>query len=220
MRLTTSFLDAVSIVSGSLSKVSGRTSTSWPFTQVRVGSATTALLNLCLHGSRTARRHCDISCRGRRGTEQGCLRPRTAAAPATADSTVAPAGIEAAASKYKVLKHLKYSGPGKLSLRLGYYDRSRDKGFGWLKVRDKHNITKYSAVEFVAQSPTREHVSAKKYHLHAWANKLRCRNGSVSLRRGKKSGSVWTSVSPRASVRNSESSRCSASAGRESVRTG
>ncbi|WP_158858056.1 hypothetical protein [Streptomyces sp. NRRL B-1347] len=49
---------------------------------------------------------------------------------------------------YKILKHLEYSGPGKASLRVGYYQLITDRGFGWNKVKKKHNITKYSAVEY------------------------------------------------------------------------
>lgn len=58
---------------------------------------------------------------------------------------------------YKILKHLDYSGPGKASLRVGYYNSADDKGFGWNKVKRKHNITKYGAVEYVAKSPNRDH---------------------------------------------------------------
>ncbi|MEU9137773.1 hypothetical protein AB0D33_17710 [Streptomyces sp. NPDC048404] len=45
------------------------------------------------------------------------------------------ADTAAANPAYRILKHLDYSGPGKASLRVGYYDRTHDKGFGWNKVR-------------------------------------------------------------------------------------
>jgi hypothetical protein len=82
---------------------------------------------------------------------------------------------------YKILKHLDYSGPGKASLRLGYYNAGSDKGFGWTKVKKKHNITKYSAVEFVAKSPTREHIGGQSYRHTAYAGKYRCRDGVCRL---------------------------------------
>jgi hypothetical protein len=109
-------------------------------------------------------------------------------APAVAEAQVQTPGQPrtAAASKYKILKHLDYSGPGKVSLRLGYYNAGNDKGFGWRKVRDKHNIRKYSAVEFVAKSPNRKHIKGTKYHLTAWANKLRCVNGRCTVVKSQK----------------------------------
>ncbi|MFE1440029.1 hypothetical protein [Streptomyces sp. NPDC058739] len=83
---------------------------------------------------------------------------------------------------YRVLKHLDYSGPGKASLRVGYYDRDRDKGFGWNKVKKKHNITKYSAVEYVAKSPNRDRVgNTTTYHMTGYAGKYECRNGVCRL---------------------------------------
>jgi hypothetical protein len=83
---------------------------------------------------------------------------------------------------YKVLKHLEYSGPGKASLRVGYYDAARDKGFGWNKVKKKHNITKYSAVEYIAKSPNRDRVgNSTTYHMTGYAGKYECRNGVCRL---------------------------------------
>lgn len=83
---------------------------------------------------------------------------------------------------YKILKHLDYSGPGKASLRVGYYDRAADKGFGWNKVKKKHNITKYSAVEYIAKSPNRNRVgNTTTYHMTGYAGKYRCRNGVCTL---------------------------------------
>ncbi|MFJ4439750.1 hypothetical protein [Streptomyces sp. NPDC088923] len=104
----------------------------------------------------------------------------------TTTPATASAGAEARAAAgdpaYKILKHLDYSGPGKASLRAGYYDRARDKGFGWNKVKKKHNITKYSAVEFIAKSPNRDRVGkTTTYHLTGYAGKYRCRNGVCKL---------------------------------------
>ncbi|MFJ4697679.1 hypothetical protein ACIP5N_05865 [Streptomyces sp. NPDC088768] len=50
------------------------------------------------------------------------------ATPATASAGAADVRTAAADPAYKILKHLDYSGPGKASLRAGYYDRARDKG--------------------------------------------------------------------------------------------
>ncbi|WP_405772195.1 hypothetical protein [Streptomyces sp. NBC_01538] len=95
------------------------------------------------------------------------------------DSTPATAAPNPA---YKILKHLEYSGPGKASLRVGYYDRAADKGFGWNKVKKKHNITKYSAVEYIAKSPNRDRVgNTTTYHMTGYAGKYRCRNGVCTL---------------------------------------
>ncbi|MFE9992822.1 hypothetical protein ACFYRK_38930 [Streptomyces sp. NPDC005381] len=93
-------------------------------------------------------------------------------------------GAEAAAANpaYRVLKHLDYSGPGKASLRVGYYNRAEDKGFGWNKVKKKHNITKYSAVEYIAKSPFRNRLgNSTTYHMTGYAGKYRCRNGVCTL---------------------------------------
>lgn len=82
---------------------------------------------------------------------------------------------------YKILKHLDYKGPGKASLRLGYYNAGSDKGFGWTKVKKKHNITKYSAVEYVAKSPNRDHIGGQSYRHTAYAGKYKCTNGVCRL---------------------------------------
>ncbi|MFD4755105.1 hypothetical protein [Streptomyces sp. NPDC058426] len=50
------------------------------------------------------------------------------ATPATASAGAADVRTAAADPAYKILKHLDHSGPGKASLRAGYYDRARDKG--------------------------------------------------------------------------------------------
>jgi hypothetical protein len=84
-------------------------------------------------------------------------------------------------SAYKILKHLDYSGPGKASLRVGYYNRAEDKGFGWNKVKRKHNITKYGAVEYIAKSPNRNHIGGQSYRMTGYAGKYRCRNGVCHL---------------------------------------
>ncbi|MGX1887251.1 hypothetical protein [Streptomyces sp. NPDC055287] len=82
---------------------------------------------------------------------------------------------------YKILKHLEYRGPGRVSLRLGYYNAAADKGFGWTKVKKKHNITKYSAVEYIAKSPVREHIGGQSYRHTGYAGKYKCRNGVCQL---------------------------------------
>lgn len=103
------------------------------------------------------------------------------ALPAVA-TTSGEAAVAASNPAYRILKHLDYSGPGKASLRVGYYDRSADKGFGWNKLKKKHNITKYSAVEYIAKSPNRERVgNTTTYHMTGYAGKYRCRNGVCTL---------------------------------------
>lgn len=92
------------------------------------------------------------------------------------------AGLQVQADPaYKILKHLEYRGPGKVSLRLGYYNAASDKGFGWTKVKKKHNITKYSAVEYIAKSPVREHIGGQSYRHTGYAGKYECRNGVCRL---------------------------------------
>ncbi|TGB13763.1 hypothetical protein [Streptomyces sp. MZ04] len=88
-----------------------------------------------------------------------------------------------AAPKYKILKNLSYSGPGNMPLRLGYYNKSKDAGFGWTKIKNKHNITKYSAVQALTKSPNRKKVPKSKasYSLTAYAGKYKCSRGVCRL---------------------------------------
>lgn len=103
------------------------------------------------------------------------------AVPAAA-TTNGEAGTAAPNPAYKILKHLDYSGPGKASLRVGYYKRAEDKGFGWNKVKKKHNITKYAAVEYIAKSPNRDRVgNTTTYHMTGYAGKYKCTNGRCRL---------------------------------------
>lgn len=44
-----------------------------------------------------------------------------------------------------------------------------------------HNITKYAAVEYIAKSPNRDHVSGTTYHMTGYAGKYKCRNGVCRL---------------------------------------
>lgn len=62
-----------------------------------------------------------------------------------------------------------------------YYNAASDKGFGWTKVKKKHNITKYSAVEYIAKSPTRNHIGGQSYRHTGYAGKYECRNGVCRL---------------------------------------
>ncbi|MFD4996630.1 hypothetical protein [Streptomyces buecherae] len=128
------------------------------------------------------------------------LRTKFTAITAAAVMTISVAGTASAASDtdsspispptspsvaadpaYKILKHLKYKGPGHASLRVGYYNSAKDKGFGWNKLKKKHNITKYGAVEYVAQSPNRDHIGGQSYREIAYAGKYKCRNGVCKL---------------------------------------
>jgi hypothetical protein len=115
------------------------------------------------------------------------LVPTAAALAALAGSATVPAHSAtheyrpraAAAGKYRILKSLKYSGPGDVPLRLGYY---RDgKGFGWTKIKKKHALTKYSAVEYVTRGPNRKSQGGTSYKMWAYAGKYNCRNGSCRL---------------------------------------
>lgn len=103
-------------------------------------------------------------------------------ASAVSDTNSPPAPPSTAADPaYKILKHLKYKGPGHASLRVGYYNSGQDKGFGWNKLKKKHNITKYGAVEYVAQSPNRQRIGGKSHREIAYAGKYKCRNGVCKL---------------------------------------
>ncbi|NBE55920.1 hypothetical protein GUY60_31690, partial [Streptomyces sp. YC537] len=64
-------------------------------------------------------------------------------------------------------------------------------GWGWNKVKGKHNITKYGAVEYTAKSPKREHVGGTSYRSTAYAGKYRCRDGVCTLVKQYK---VWLTV--------------------------
>jgi len=47
-------------------------------------------------------------------------------------------------------------------LRHGYYDSTKDEGFGWDKVWNKHGITDYRAVRAILESPSRFPTSTGK----------------------------------------------------------
>ncbi|MFD7897909.1 hypothetical protein ACFV0C_37595 [Streptomyces sp. NPDC059568] len=96
-------------------------------------------------------------------------------------STTATAVGAKADPAYKILKQLDYRGPGRAALRLGYYTAASDKGFGWTKVKNKHNITKYSAVEYIAKSPNRRHIGGQSYRESGYAGKYACGRGVCRL---------------------------------------
>ncbi|WP_409236542.1 hypothetical protein [Streptomyces sp. PA5.6] len=100
--------------------------------------------------------------------------------PAAASTSSTPE-TQAADPAYRILKHLDYYGPGKASLRVGYYQLMVDRGFGWNKIKKKHNITKYGAVEYIAKSPKRENIGGQSYRSTGYAGKYRCRNGICHL---------------------------------------
>ncbi|MEV7864748.1 hypothetical protein AB0P17_01270 [Streptomyces sp. NPDC088124] len=89
--------------------------------------------------------------------------------------------VRAADPAYKVLVLLKYKGPGNAALRAGTYNASTGGGWGWNKVKKKHKITKYSALEYVTKGPNREHQGGTTYRSHAYAGKYRCTNGRCTL---------------------------------------
>ncbi|TGB16094.1 hypothetical protein [Streptomyces sp. MZ04] len=90
---------------------------------------------------------------------------------------------KAATGKYKILKSLDYRRAGNMPLRQGYY--SGGKGFGWTKVKKKHNITKYAAVEYIAKSPkykatdkiTKKHPKHTSFTFWGYSQKIKCTNG-------------------------------------------
>ncbi|WP_251096260.1 hypothetical protein [Streptomyces sp. Caat 7-52] len=78
---------------------------------------------------------------------------------------------------------MKYSGPGNMPLRQGYFTRrdGRESGFGWTKIKKKHAITKYGAIEFITKGPNRKHQGGTSYKQWAYAGKYKCRNGVCRL---------------------------------------
>ncbi|MGX7757249.1 hypothetical protein ACWQ06_01120 [Streptomyces angustmyceticus] len=82
--------------------------------------------------------------------------------------------VKAATGPYKILKTLKYSGPGNMPLRNGYYKvrNGKQSGFGWTKIKKKHAITKYGAIEFITKGPNRKHQGGKSYKQWAYAGKF------------------------------------------------
>ncbi|MQY12886.1 hypothetical protein SRB5_30250 [Streptomyces sp. RB5] len=85
----------------------------------------------------------------------------------------------AATGQYKILGSLTYSGPGNMPLRLGYYRSG--KGFGWTKIKKKHALTRYTAIEYVTRGPNRRSQGGTSYKMWAYAGKYNCRNGSCRL---------------------------------------
>ncbi|MGW6457394.1 hypothetical protein ACWF94_15975 [Streptomyces sp. NPDC055078] len=89
------------------------------------------------------------------GTAAAAAGVGTAVQPASASK--APKAPKAPNPAYKVLKLLKYKGPGDAALRAGTYNASTGGGWGWNKVKKKHRITKYSALEYITKGPNRAH---------------------------------------------------------------
>ncbi|GAA1432541.1 hypothetical protein GCM10009601_53700 [Streptomyces thermospinosisporus] len=82
-------------------------------------------------------------------------------------------------SKYKILKEFDYSRSKRydLPLRLGEYRRNakgKMVGFGWTKIKKKHNITKYGIIGWLAKSPNIDHLAGKRYNLTGWAHRVKC----------------------------------------------
>ncbi|MGW7056736.1 hypothetical protein [Streptomyces sp. NPDC054887] len=90
---------------------------------------------------------------------------------------------QAATGRYKILKSLKYSGPGNMPLRQGYFKRvdGRESGFGWTKVKKKHAITKYGAIEYITKGPNRRHQGGTSYKQWGYAGKYKCTKGTCRL---------------------------------------
>ncbi|PZH15342.1 hypothetical protein C1I97_08400 [Streptomyces sp. NTH33] len=78
---------------------------------------------------------------------------------------------------------MKYSGPGNIPLRQGYFTKrnGKESGFGWTKIKKKHAITKYGAIEFVTKGPNRKNQGGTSYKQWAYAGKYNCRNGVCRL---------------------------------------
>ncbi|MEU6369437.1 hypothetical protein ABZ876_27760 [Streptomyces sp. NPDC046931] len=105
------------------------------------------------------------------------------AAPANAVQDQPPQQTQSAQAKaftkLKVLKEFDYSHSKKyqLPLRLGeYYRNKKGKmvGFGWTKIKKKHNITKYGIVGWLAKSPNIDHLKGPRYNLTGWAHHVKC----------------------------------------------
>lgn len=89
-------------------------------------------------------------------------------------------------SKYKVLKQFDYSRSKQhqLPLRLGqYYRKSNGKmvGWGWTKIKKKHNITKYGIIGWLAKSPNVDPVRGHRYNLTGWAHRVKCGPGGCKV---------------------------------------
>ncbi|WP_327706780.1 hypothetical protein [Streptomyces decoyicus] len=111
------------------------------------------------------------------------------AAPARVASVQAAQGQNAGAagvSRMKVLKEFDYSRSKnrQLPLRLGEYKRGKKGkmvGFGWTKIKKKHNITKYGLIGWLAKSPNIDPVKGQRYNLTGWAHRVKCQGGNCKI---------------------------------------
>jgi hypothetical protein len=99
--------------------------------------------------------------------------------------TAIPASAAAPNGRYRIMHtfklHKKIGKIKAIPLRRGYYDRSKDRGSGWTKIRIKHNITDYRAVRAVTKSPNRSHQGGDRWRANAWAYKIVCRPGGCQV---------------------------------------
>ncbi|MGJ5826897.1 hypothetical protein [Streptomyces ossamyceticus] len=91
-----------------------------------------------------------------------------------------------ASSKLKILKEFDYSRSKSrtLPLRQGeYYRNSKGKmvGFGWTKIKKRHNITKYGIIGWLAKSPNIASQGNQRYGLTGFAHHIKCKSGSCKI---------------------------------------
>ncbi|MDG5807171.1 hypothetical protein P9869_31795 [Streptomyces ossamyceticus] len=89
-------------------------------------------------------------------------------------------------SKLKILKEFDYSRSKSrtLPLRQGeYYRNSKGKmvGFGWTKIKKRHNITKYGIIGWLAKSPNVASQGNRRYGLTGFAHHIKCKSGSCKI---------------------------------------
>lgn len=106
----------------------------------------------------------------------------TAPAQASVDTGAAAKG----SSKLKILKEFDYSRSKTrtLPLRLGeYYRNKRGKmvGFGWTKIKKRHNITKYGIIGWLAKSPNIDPQKGQRYGLTGFAHRIKCNSGNCKI---------------------------------------
>lgn len=89
-------------------------------------------------------------------------------------------------SKLKILKEFDYSRSKKrtLPLRLGEYYRNKNGkmvGFGWTKIKKRHNITKYGIIGWLAKSPNIDSQGNRRYGLTGFAHHIKCKSGNCKI---------------------------------------
>ncbi|GAA2723074.1 hypothetical protein [Actinocorallia aurantiaca] len=82
---------------------------------------------------------------------------------------------------------------GGISIRRGFWDGDTDKGWGYDKVRHKHNIHSIYAQKRVLMSPNIEQQGTS-YVLRAWAGRYRCSGSACRLVEQREVKGVFTNA--------------------------